>query len=97
MLRMDDLNTRARGILDAFQYHKPGYVIAFWDVLIDEDGYIWTAKEDEDVEFLVEHTFLRPATREATDFLKHVAEGRNMHLNPRRVWQVTEQFKKLAA
>ena len=97
MLDMGDLSDRARGIIQAFQYHTEGKAVAFWDVIIDEDGYIWSADEDDDVEFLVEHAFLRPAKRQPSKFLKTVAEDVKLPLNPRRVWQVTEQFKKLAA
>jgi hypothetical protein len=94
---MSDLNPRARGIIDAFRYHEAGKAIAFWGVLIDEDGYIWSSDEDADVEFLVEHAVLRPAEKAASSFLKMVAADVKMTLNPRRVWQVTEQFKKIAA
>jgi len=95
---MSDLNPRARGVIDAFQYHAEGKVISFSGLLIDEHGYIWSGAEDEDIAFLVEHAVLRPAEpREPSSFLQSVAEDVKLTLNPRRVWQVTEQFKKMAA
>jgi hypothetical protein len=97
MIDMADLSTRARGIVEAFQYHAAGKVVTFWDVLIDENGYIWSRDEDADVEFLVEQAILRPVIHEPSNFLKTVAVSAKYTLNPRRVWQVTDQFKRLAA
>lgn len=98
MFDMARLDPHARGILDAFSYHRSGQVITFEQILLDEEGYIWSADEDPAVESLVEYAFLRPvAGREPSPFLQRVAEATGHALNTRRVWQVTEEFKKLAA
>lgn len=95
---MDQLTYRARNILAAYEYHEPDTVIAFWDVLIDEDGNLWTQTKDSDAEQLVELAFLRPVPQgQPSAFLRAVAREQGLRLHPRRVWQLTETFKKVAA
>lgn len=93
-----DLSYRAREILSAYRYHAPDAVLAFWGILVDEQGCLWSSDEDLDVEQLVENTFLRPVSPQSPSaFLRSIAREENLRLNPRRVWQVTEAFKKAAA
>ena len=88
----------SKAILDTWPTCQPGTIASFWGILFDEEQYLWTRSDDDDVALLVEHGLLKPSgPREPSSFLRQVAQDFNLELRSGRAWRVPGYLRKTLA